>query len=67
MKPHILFRIFIASSTAAMIAGPVIISLIIGIWLDGLLQTSPVFALAGGLLGLVGSIMSLLKVLKTTK
>jgi F0F1-type ATP synthase assembly protein I len=67
MKPHFLFRVFMAGSTAVLIAGPVILSLLLGLWLDGLMGTSPVFALIGGLLGFVGSILSLLKILKTTK
>lgn len=50
-----------------MIAGPVFLSLLIGWWLDGLLQTAPFCTIISGMLGFVGSIMSLLKVLKTTK
>lgn len=67
MKPTFLYRILMAGSTAILIAGPVILSLIIGLWLDGLLNTSPVFAMLAGLLGFVGSILSLIKLLKTTK
>jgi hypothetical protein len=67
MKTKIFYRIFMAGSTAFLIAGPVIVFLFVGLWLDGLLGTSPIFALVGGLAGFTGSIMSLLKFLKTTK
>ena len=67
MQHNIFYRIFMAGNTAFLIAGPVLVSLMVGIWLDGLLGTSPFFALIGGLGGLVGSVLSLLKFLKTTK
>jgi F0F1-type ATP synthase assembly protein I len=67
MKPNILFRMFLASSTAAMIVGPVILSVMVGLWLDGLFLTSPFLTLAGGIVGFVGSILALLKALHTKK
>jgi F0F1-type ATP synthase assembly protein I len=60
-------RVIIASSTAALIAGPVFICLLFGLWLDGLMDTSPVMALFFGLVGFVASIVSLLKILKTIR
>jgi F0F1-type ATP synthase assembly protein I len=65
VKSKIWYRIFMAGSTAVLIAGPVILALLLGLWIDGLLQTSPIFALVGGMVGFVGSIMALLKILKT--
>jgi F0F1-type ATP synthase assembly protein I len=67
MRPKFFSRVIVASSTAALIAGPVIICLLIGLWLDGLLKTSPLMALVFGLGGFVASILSLVKLLKTIK
>jgi F0F1-type ATP synthase assembly protein I len=67
MQQKFFSKVLMASSTAALIAGPVIVCLLIGLWLDGLLDTSPLFGLIFGLLGFVGSILSLIKLLKTIK
>lgn len=67
MKPKIFYRIAMATSTALLIAGPVILALLLGLWLDTLFSTSPLFAMVGGMLGFVGSIISLIKLLRATK
>jgi len=67
MQEKFFSRIVIAANTAVFIAGPVIVCLLIGLWLDSVFKTSPVMAMIFGLLGLVGSILSLVKLLKTIK
>ena len=67
MKTQLFYKIFLAGSTAVLIAGPVIIFLLVGLWLDGLFGTSPFIALVFGLAGFAASILSLMKYLKTTK
>lgn len=67
MNPRFFSRVFYATSTAVLIAGPVIVFLLIGLWLDSIFNTSPFIALVFGLAGFAGSIMSLMKLLKTIK
>lgn len=56
--------ILILAQAAVMLAAPVLIFLFAGLWLDDLLNLSPVFTITGITLGFLGSILNIYRLIK---
>lgn len=54
----------LASSILSYLVGPVLVGIFGGRWLDGKLQTEPLFLIIGLLLGLMAGVYGLIRLLK---
>ncbi len=57
----------IGVSTAFLLAAPVIILLFLGIFLDNIFHTAPFIALVGAIIGAIGGINNVLKIIKVVQ
>ncbi len=53
-----------AMEVTFLLVGPVVVSLFIGFWLDNTLHTSPLFIILGVIIGFIGSVYNVFKVMK---
>lgn len=61
------YSIILAASFGILIAVPVLILMALGYFIDKWLHTTPTFIAIGVVLGFVGSIINVMKLLKTMK
>lgn len=61
---RIYYTIGLAGQVTFLLVGPVVGSLLLGLWLDNLLHSSPLFIILGVVLGFIGSIVNVFKVMK---
>ncbi len=58
------YSVFMAAQLGLLIAVPVIIFIIIGIWLDKTMHTSPLFVMLGVIIGFSGGIYNAYRIIK---
>ena len=56
--------ITIAGQVSLLLVGPVVVFAGMGIWLDNFLKSSPVFLSTGAVIGFIGSVIGVFKVIK---
>lgn len=65
-KPRLIYIAAISGQITILLVGPVVFFLLLGLWLDSFFHTSPVFIVIGVIVGFVGSIFNVFRVMKIT-
>lgn len=63
-KNRMITSLSVLAQAAVMLAVPVLIFLFAGLWLDDYFDLSPVFTITGIILGFLGSILNIYRVIK---
>ncbi|MBU3978897.1 AtpZ/AtpI family protein [Patescibacteria group bacterium] len=63
-KRKIYYIIAICGQVTVMLVGPVVGCLLLGLWLDSIFHTSPLFIIIGVVIGFIGSIFNVFRVMK---
>lgn len=63
-KNKIYYIIAIGGQITALLVGPVVFFLLLGLWLDNTYHTSPLFIILGVIIGFIGSIINVFKVMR---
>ena len=63
-KRKIYYIIAIGGQITILLVGPVVFCLLLGFWLDGFFHTTPLFTIIGVIVGFVGSIFNVFRVMK---
>lgn len=63
-KQRLYYKIGITAQITFLLVGPVVLLLFLGLWLDNLLHTSPLFVILGVIFGFIGSIFNVFRVIE---
>ncbi len=63
-KNRMITSLSVLAQAAVMLAVPVLIFLFAGLWLDDYFDLSPVFTITGIILGFLGSILNIYRIIK---
>lgn len=63
-KRKFYYIIAIGGQITALLVGPVVFCLLLGLWLDNTFYTSPLFVVLGVIIGFIGSIFNVFRVMK---
>lgn len=63
-KRKIYYIIAIGGQITVLLVGPVVFCLLLGLWLDNVFHTGPLFIIAGVIIGFIGSIFNVFRVME---
>lgn len=63
-KRKLYYIIAIGGQITILLVGPVVFCLLLGFWLDSFFHTTPLFTIIGVIVGFVGSIFNVFRVMK---